>query len=129
MSAPGIAPQTPPPSIPADEHQREQDGPRQITERQGDDGRQQGAEEDLPLAADVDHPGPEGDADAGADEQQRRRLERRVGQFGAPAERPGEQGLEPLPGEAPSSQIITAPTAKAPRAAISGTIAPSRDVR
>ena len=62
---------------------------------------EQSAEQDLTLAADVDHPGPEGDADAGADEQQRRRLDRRVGEFGAPAERPGEQGLVALPRRRP----------------------------
>ena len=130
MSAPGIAPQTPPPTIPASEHEREQDGPGQIAEAERGDRREQGAEEDLTLAADVDHPGPEGDADPGADEQQRRRLDRRVGQLGATAEGALEKSaLNPSHGDAPSSQIISAPTANAPSAAISGTATPPSRAR
>ena len=76
-------------------HQRERNQHRagQVWNGQCSGCRREAAHGDLSLAADVEHVGPKGDADTGADEQQRHRLDRRARQRVAVAEGACEQGL------------------------------------
>ena len=120
LQRPGNRPPDTAADHPADEDQREQDRAGQITERQGGDRREQGAEEDLPLAADVDHPCPEGDADTGSDEEQRRRLEAVSASSERPPNAPENRALYPSHGrraEQPDHQRRRRPRHRARRSA------------
>ena len=101
LERPGDGPPYAAADHPGSQHERQEDRRRQITEAERGDRREQRTEKDLTLATDVDHPCPEGDADPRSDEEQGRRLDRRVSELGATAERPREQRLVALPRRRP----------------------------
>ena len=67
---PGMPPQTAPASAPTTRHSGRSTKPGRILETDRHGGGCQGADQDLPFAADVDHPAAEGDAHPQPDQQQ-----------------------------------------------------------
>jgi len=76
---------------PGQQHQRNEHEARQVRQHERGRGAGQAAHDELSFAADVEHIGPERDADAHADQQQRHRLDRGARQLVGAAEGAADQ--------------------------------------